>query len=272
MNESTVDSNVISESNASTKPCTKRPPLPNRCASAERASITSLPPSGHTQHQPKHQTKQKIDYSQKQQNCVSSSPSQRCSSLDRSSSSIKSENTIKADTGKRVLHVSYAASNNSKNFNSPNHYAVPKRTTSQSHRPSVPNFHEEKQDMGMLNILIILTSNNLMGKDHSWSILTPKFLIHLVIPQPVYMNSQQLFPKASNTDSEKTCLADNENNSQEQIPISQQDSMVSNCTITSNENTSVIRLQSTAKNENLFLPNNSAGKMISMPNCYAKLL
>ena len=83
------------------------------------------------------------------------------------------------------------------------------------------------------------------------------------------MNSQQLFPQASKTDSETTCLADNENNSQEPIPISQQDSMVSNCTITSNENTSVIRLQSTAKNENLFLPNNSAGEMISMPNCYA---
>ena len=265
MNESTVNSHLTTESNASTKTCTKRPPLPNRCASAERASITSLPPSGHTQHQPKHQTKQKIDYPQKQQNCVSSSPSQRCSSLDRSSSSIKSENTIKADTGKRVLHVSYAASNNSKNFNSPNHYAVPKRTTSQSHHPSVPNFHEEKRDMGMLNILIILTSK--MGI--SWSLFNQNFLIHLVIPQPVYMNSQQLFPQASNPDSEK---ANTENSSQEQIPISQQDSMVSNCTITSNENTSVIRLQSTAKNENLFLPNNSAGKMISMPNCYAKLL
>ena len=96
-------------------------------------------------------------------------------------------------------------------------------------------------------------------------------LIFLVIPQPVYMNSQQLFPQALNTDLEKTCLADNENNSQEPIPISQQDSMVSNCTITSNENTSVIRLQSTAKNDNLFLPNNSAGKMISMPNRYAKI-
>ena len=84
------------------------------------------------------------------------------------------------------------------------------------------------------------------------------------------MNSQQLFPQASNTDSEKTCLDNDENNSQEPIPISQQDSMVSNCTITSNENTSVIRLQSTAKNDNLFLPNNSTGKMISMPNRYAK--
>ena len=163
MNESTVNSHLTTESNASTKTCTKRPPLPNRCASAERASITSLPPSGHTQHQPKHHTKQKIDYPQRQQNFVSSSPSQRCSSLDRSSSSIKSENTIKADTGKRVLHVSYAASNNSKNFNSPNHYAVPKRTTSQSHHPSVPNFHEEKRDMGMLNILIILTSKRPNG-------------------------------------------------------------------------------------------------------------
>ena len=85
------------------------------------------------------------------------------------------------------------------------------------------------------------------------------------------MNSQQLFPQALNTDVEKTCLADNENNSQEPIPISQQDSMVSNCTITSNENTSVIRLQSTAKNDNLFLPNNSPGIMISMPNRYAKI-
>ena len=119
--------------------------------------------------------------------------------------------------------------------------------------------------MGTLNILIILTSK--MGI--SWSLFNQNFLIHLVIPQPVYMNSQQLFPQASNPDSEK---ANTENSSQEQIPISQQDSMVSNCTITSNENTSVIRLQSTAKNENLFLPNNSAGKMISMPNCYAKLL
>ena len=85
------------------------------------------------------------------------------------------------------------------------------------------------------------------------------------------MNSQQLFPQAPNADSEKTCLANNENNSQEQIPISQQDSMVSNCTITSNENTSVIRLQSTAKTENLLLPNNAAGKMISMLNYYVKL-
>ena len=170
MNEGTVDSNLTTESNASAKTCTKRPPLPNRCASAERASITSLPPSGHTQHQPKHQTRQKIDYPQKQQHFVSSSPSQRCSSLDRSSSSIKSENTTKADTGKRVLHVSHAAPNNPKNFNSPNHYAVPKRTTSQSHHPSVPDFHEEKQDMGMRTILIILTSKNLMGKDHSWSL------------------------------------------------------------------------------------------------------
>ena len=68
------------------------------------------------------------------------------------------------ETAKRTIHVSYPAPNNSnsKFSNSPNHYAVPKRTDL-SQRPSVPNFHEEKRDMGTIFYLmfVIFYINNL---------------------------------------------------------------------------------------------------------------
>ena len=133
---------MTSESNNVPKPCAKRPPLPNRCASAERTSITSLP-SNPVHNQSKANPKPQVDC----QNIQTPSHFQRCSSLDRSPSSIKSsqlENTPNIDTTKQIIHVKYPATIAPK---TPNHYAVPKRPELLQ-KPSVPNFHTEKQDMG----------------------------------------------------------------------------------------------------------------------------
>ena len=137
------------ESNNVPKTCAKRPPLPNRCASAERSSITSLP-SNPNHNQSKAIPKPYLD----SQNIQTPSHFQRCSSLDRSPSSIKSsqlENTPNIETSKRIIHVKYPATSAAKTSNTPNHYAVPKRSELLPN-PSVPNFHTEKQDMGKLII------------------------------------------------------------------------------------------------------------------------
>ena len=142
---------MVSEPNTTIKTCAKRPPLPNRCASAERVSITSLPPNPSSISQ-KPSSKPQADSARANHNS-SSSPHQRCASLDRSSGANKiscqeiAENT---ENSKQIINVNYPTQNglSSKFSNSPNHYAVPKRSE-KIQLPSVPNFHEEKQDMGM---------------------------------------------------------------------------------------------------------------------------
>ena len=162
LQETTSNSSMVSEPNTSIKTCAKRPPLPNRCASAERVSITSLP-NNPTSNLNKVSTKPQTDTS-RENNVSSSSHPQRCASLDRSSGTNKtssSENGIQhTESSKRVIHVSYPAPNvaSSTISNSPNHYAVPKRSDT-STIPSVPNFHAEKQDMGM-NIDILRKTSN----------------------------------------------------------------------------------------------------------------
>ena len=142
---------MVSEPNTAIKSCAKRPPLPNRCASAERVSITSLP-SNPSASSHKMSTKPQEDTARENNN--SSSSHARCASLDRSSAAIKTSNSEndeqKPDSTKRVIHVSYPLPNvASKVSNSPNHYAIPKRTDT-TLPTSVPNFHEEKRDMGMI--------------------------------------------------------------------------------------------------------------------------
>ena len=71
-------------------------------------------------------------------------------------------------------------------------------------------------------------------------------LIFAVIPHPVYMNSQQLFSQAPTQENEKTSSTNGCNSSnQGNIDSSslQKCSLVSNCTITSNENASIINVQ-----------------------------
>ena len=143
---------MVSEPNTAIKSCAKRPPLPNRCASAERVSITSLP-SNPSANSHKMSSKPQDDTARENNNFSSSHA--RCASLDRSSANVKpssSENgEQKAESTKRVIHVSYPLPNvASKVSNSPNHYAIPKRTDT-ALPTSVPNFHEEKQDMGILH-------------------------------------------------------------------------------------------------------------------------
>ena len=148
---------MTSESNNVPKPCAKRPPLPNRCASAERSSITSLP-SNPINNQSKANPTPQVDC----QNIQNASHFQRCSSLDRSPSSIKSsqlENTPNIDTTKRIIHVKYPATSAGKPSNTPNHYAVPKRSELMQNR-SVPNFHTEKQDMGKMAINLTKTNTS----------------------------------------------------------------------------------------------------------------
>ena len=150
LHETSSNSSMVSEPNSAIKSCAKRPPLPNRCASAERVSITSLPsnPSANL-----HKMSSKPQEVTARETNNSSSSHARCASLDRSSAANKpssSENgEQKTDNTKRVIHVSYPLPNvASKLSNSPNHYAIPKRADT-TLPTSVPNFHEEKQDMGM---------------------------------------------------------------------------------------------------------------------------
>ena len=148
---------MVADSSMGIKTCSKRPPLPNRCASAERASITSLP-STQIHNQQKLNNKMPSESLQNQPICsTNSSHSQRCSSLDRSANSVKSDMPPSAKGSKRVIHVNYPSSNGLKSYSSPNHYAVPKRSSDISQQPpSLPDFHEEKQDMGMNNIIILV--------------------------------------------------------------------------------------------------------------------
>ena len=71
-------------------------------------------------------------------------------------------------------------------------------------------------------------------------------LIFAVIPQPVYMNSQQLFSQAPTAENEKAfstngCTSNNQGYTN--TPDLQACSLVSNRTITSGENTSIINVQ-----------------------------
>ena len=152
LQETTSNSSMVSEPNTSIKTCAKRPPLPNRCASAERVSITSLPNNPNSNLH-KVSTMPQTDTS-RESNLSSSSHPQRCASLDRSSGTNKTSSSECGiqhnESSKRVIHVSYPTPHvaSSTISNSPNHYAVPKRSDT-STIPSVPNFHAEKQDMGM---------------------------------------------------------------------------------------------------------------------------
>ena len=67
-----------------------------------------------------------------------------------------------------------------------------------------------------------------------------------MIPQPVYMNSQQLFSQVPTPENEKTsstngCNSNNQGNTN--TSSLQKCSLVSNCTITSDENASIINVQ-----------------------------
>ena len=160
LHETTSNSSMVSEPSNAIKPCAKRPPLPNRCASAERVSIASLP-SNPSSNSHKQNIKPQSDSTRETNNSLSSHP-QRCASLDRSASATNKtcspEKVVQnMENAKRTIHVSYPAPNISKSkfSNSPNHYAVPKRTDL-SQRPSVPNFHEEKRDMGTIFYLMFV--------------------------------------------------------------------------------------------------------------------
>ena len=140
----------MSESSNISRACAKRPPLPNRCSSAERGSnLSNLSSTNQIQNTHKAHVKPHPDT---QKYSANSSHLQRCSSLDRSPStpkSLHSENTSNiGENGKRVIHISYPASNSSTNYATTNHYAVPKRLSDKTKLQLVPNFHEEKQDMG----------------------------------------------------------------------------------------------------------------------------
>ena len=60
-----------------------------------------------------------------------------------------------------------------------------------------------------------------------------------MIPQPVYMNSQQLFSQTSVPDNETTFPNSGNINSQDKTSIiTDQGTLAPNCTVTANENTS----------------------------------